>query len=439
MLKKGGRILNILSLLVSVCTLNGCGVTGEQVILPPVVSEEAVREESVPETGGDPALPAVSPDVSIGEVTQTPAGDAQLCVRFIDVGQADCALLECEGHYMLIDGGNREDSNLVYSVLQALGVTHLDMVVGSHAHEDHIGGIPGAFQYATAGMTLTPVTEYSTSTFASFSKYANTKGGGLTVPEVGDQYTLGAAVVSVLGVNSDDDTNETSIVMKVTLGDVSFLFTGDAERKTEQAILDSGADLSATVLKVGHHGSNSSTTYPFLRQIMPMYGVISVGQDNDYGHPNREVLDRLEAAEVDVLRTDLLGDIVFYTDGRTVTYVTGRNAASIRSGSEGSKPVFPPAAVPEPDGEEPAAAPAIDEQPDVSRPQVSQDSVQTVQPIVRPEPEAEPQPEPAVTVWVPESGKKYHADPDCSNMKNPSEVTRKQAEQLGYAPCKKCY
>ena len=112
--------------------------------------------------------------------------------------------------------------------------------------------------------------------------------------------------------------------MKIIYGDTSFLFTGDAEREEEQEILSAGYDLSATVLKVGHHGSKNSTTYPFLREIMPKYAIISVG-DNSYGHPTEDVLSRLRDADVKVYRTDMQGDIVVESDGKTVTITTAKN------------------------------------------------------------------------------------------------------------------
>lgn len=251
--------------------------------------------------------------------------ESTFSIKFIDVGQADAALVECDGHYLLIDGGNKEDSSLIYSVLKKENVPHLDIIVGTHAHEDHIGGLPGAFNYTNADLTLCVTKSYDSDAFGDFKRYADQKGGGIVVPSVGDTYSLGSATINILGVNGGSDTNDTSIVLMITYGETKFLFTGDAEREAEQAILSSGASLSATVLKVGHHGSDTSTTYPFLREIMPTYAVISVGDGNSYGHPTDDTLSRLRDADVVVYRTDLQGDIVCTSDGKSVSFSVEKN------------------------------------------------------------------------------------------------------------------
>lgn len=140
---------------------------------------------------------------------------------------------------------------------------------------------------------------------------------------------LGSAIIQILGPQKNyDDPNDTSIVMKVVYGETSFLFTGDAERTAEADILDAGYDLSATVLKVGHHGSDTSTSYPFLREIMPKYAVIQVGKDNSYGHPTEDTLSRLRDADVKVYRNDLQGTIICSSDGAKVTFTTEKNEST---------------------------------------------------------------------------------------------------------------
>lgn len=260
----------------------------------------------------------------IGQETAGVSESGSFTIHFIDVGQADSALVTCDGRSMLIDGGNADDSNLVYSVLQRETEGHLDYVVGTHAHEDHIGGLSGAFEADTADVTFCPVTEYDSKAFRNFKTRADERGGGITIPAVGDTFTLGEASVTVVAVNSvPEDTNNTSIVIRIVYGDTSFLFTGDAEQETEEKILETGQDIESTVLKVGHHGSSTSTSQSFLDAVSPTYAVISCGKDNSYGHPHSETLAKLASAGVEVLRTDELGDIYCTSDGSEVTFSYG--------------------------------------------------------------------------------------------------------------------
>lgn len=259
---------------------------------------------------------------------------AGLEVHFIDVGQADAALIRCGEESMLIDGGNAEDSNIIYTYLKKYEISELDYIVASHAHEDHIGGLAGALNYASAKNALCPVKYYDSRAFKNFVKYLASSGDGteITIPSPGDSFTLGDAQVDILGCNGAENTNDSSVILKITYDETSFLFTGDAERAAEQAVLDfcaeSEYDLSSTVLKVGHHGSDSSTTYPFLREIMPEYAVISVGKDNSYGHPSDDTLSRLYDAGAQVYRTDLCGDIIFRSDGKEIAVETAENQSA---------------------------------------------------------------------------------------------------------------
>ena len=252
------------------------------------------------------------------------ATSGQLRVHFIDVGQADCALVECDGQYMLIDGGNVADSSLVVSYLEKQGVTQLQAVVATHAHEDHAGGLPGVLAVFETKAVYAPTRTYASDCFDDFVYYTDQQGLTITIPAPGDTFKLGQATVTVLGpVKSYAETNDTSIVLMVQFGDTKFLFTGDMETAAENDMLDywgEDFDWHADVLKVGHHGSETSTGYRFLRAVMPTYGVISVGKDNSYGHPHELPLSRLEQAGVRLYRTDKLGTIVATSDGSTVTF-----------------------------------------------------------------------------------------------------------------------
>ncbi|MBQ8309541.1 MAG: MBL fold metallo-hydrolase [Clostridia bacterium] len=265
--------------------------------------------------------------------------NSSFAVHFIDVGQADAALILCDGDAMLIDGGNAEDSNLIYTYLQKLGIDHLDYVVCTHAHEDHVGGLSGALTYATVGTAFSPVTEYSTKAFQNFVSKVEAQGKSLTVPTAGDRFSIGSAEVTVVGpLQEYEEPNDTSIVLRIVYGELSFLFTGDMESSAEADLLDAGVELQSTVLKVGHHGSNTSSSYRFLREVAPTYGVISVGTDNSYGHPHEEILSRYRDADVKLYRTDLQGDIICTSnDGKTLTFTTKKNSDAVTNPTESDR------------------------------------------------------------------------------------------------------
>jgi len=266
--------------------------------------------------------------VSMQQPAAIPENSEGLTVHFIDVGQADCTLLLCDGQSMLIDGGNVEDSDLVVAYLQEQGITKLDYVVNTHAHEDHVGGLPAVLAvYETANLWC-PVKEYASGCFEDFLYYADQQGLEPVCPSPGDLYELGSTQITVLGPVKDDyDTNNSSIVLRVDYGQISFLFSGDAEAEAEKDILEAGFDISCTVMKAGHHGSDTSNSYLWLREADPAYVVIPVGEGNSYGHPHEVVLSRFRDADAIVYRTDLQGHIVCHADGMDVTFETGRHVA----------------------------------------------------------------------------------------------------------------
>ena len=213
----------------------------------------------------------------------TIASAENLLVYFLDVGQADAAILQCGDEVMMIDGGESSDSSLIYSYLtKTLGITHIDYMIATHPHADHIGGLSGALNACSVGVVYSPVRSYDSKQFSSLVKYTQKQGLDMTVPEVGDSFAFGDAQVQFLSPMKEySNINDCSIVVRITHGNNTFLFTGDAEWDAEHDMVDSGYDLSAAVLKVGHHGSDTSSSYVFLREVMPKYAVISCGKDNE--------------------------------------------------------------------------------------------------------------------------------------------------------------
>ena len=276
-----------------------------------------------------PSIQAAEHTASVSQSAKSSSREQKdlLTVTFLDVGQGDAAVLQCGGQSMMIDGGKAKASSYIYSWLKKNQISQLDVMVATHTDADHIGGLSGALNYAKVGTAYCPVTSGTTKTFQSFVKYLKKQGKSITVPKAGDEFSLGSARVRILGpTDPQAEGNNSSIVLKVTFGDTSFLFTGDAEREEEQELLESGYDLESTVLKVGHHGSDTSTSYLFLRTVNPQYAVISVGADNTYGHPTEAVLSRLRDADVKTYRTDLQGTITAVSDGKKVSFQTERNA-----------------------------------------------------------------------------------------------------------------
>ena len=258
----------------------------------------------------------------------TIASAENLLVYFLDVGQADAAILQCGDEVMMIDGGESSDSSLIYSYLtKTLGITHIDYMIATHPHSDHIGGLSGALNACSVGVVYSPVRNYDSKQFSSLVKYVQKQGRELTVPEIGDSFAFGDAQVQFLSPMKEySNINDCSIVVRITHGNNTFLFTGDAEWDAEHDMVDSGYDLSAAVLKVGHHGSDTSSSYVFLREVMPKYAVISCGEGNSYGHPTEAVLSRLRDVGAQVFRTDLQGDVVFVSDGTTLSFGTEKYA-----------------------------------------------------------------------------------------------------------------
>ena len=252
------------------------------------------------------------------------AVDCEAAVYFLDVGQGDSALIRIgEDFAMLVDAGIRESGDAIEEDLAALGVTELDVVIATHPHADHIGAMTQIIEAYPIGTFYMPVLpDDQTPTTATYENMLDALDKqNVPVEQITDKTEIAApenAVFDVLSPRAGDafdEINDYSAVVRFTYGSVSFMLTGDAEEPVEENILESGAEISAQVLKCGHHGSSSSTSLPFLRRVNPAVAVISCGADNKYGHPHRETLESLNALGCTVLRTDELGTIAVTTDG----------------------------------------------------------------------------------------------------------------------------
>lgn len=245
--------------------------------------------------------------------------DIAATVHFIDVGQADCILVQDGNDVLLIDVGNRDDADLVVDYLQGLGIDNVDYFVATHPHEDHIGCAATILRTFNVDTVIKSTAGNTTVCYTKMMDEIEKQSIPVEIAASGNEYNLDNGSFQILGpVFESDDLNNSSVVLRYDIGEVSFLFTGDAEREEELDILEAGYDVQADVLKVGHHGSSTGTSYLWLREIMPEYAVIMCGENNEYGHPHEETLSRLKDADVQYYTTAESGTIVMETDGKTI-------------------------------------------------------------------------------------------------------------------------
>lgn len=259
------------------------------------------------------------------EEYQQIAYDGKLHIYYLDVDQADSTfILLPNGENMLIDAGTKESGEDIVNVLDSLGVNTIDYLVGTHPHADHIGGMQQVVESFDIGEIYMPKASSNIKSYKNLLQTIKEKRYTITTAKAGVKIlSEGNLTATIVAPNSSeyDDLNNYSAVIKLTFGMTSFVFTGDAEKLSEDEIR---TNIKCDVLKVGHHGSNTSTSKNFLKKTEPTYAVISCGAGNDYGHPHKEVLKRLENARVTVYRTDLNGTVEAISDGYNITFNSER-------------------------------------------------------------------------------------------------------------------
>lgn len=252
----------------------------------------------------------------------------ELLVHFIDVGQGDSILIQFpDGRISLIDGGTRSSAEKVVDYIDGLDIQRIDYLIATHPHEDHIGGLPDVIRNFDIGKIYMPKREATTKIFEELITEINNKGLKINVAKANDSIIDEDGLkFIILAPNSEDysETNDFSVVTKLEYKNNSFIFTGDAEKDSEIEMINNNYKLKSDVLKVGHHGGSTSSAMEFLEEVEPEYSIISLGEDNTYGHPHDETMDRLYKIRTQVMRTDELGDIVIASDGDVLT-VNGKN------------------------------------------------------------------------------------------------------------------
>ena len=246
---------------------------------------------------------------------------SDLEVQFLDVGQGDCIYITCGDDVMLIDTGGYERKNETMQYLQKQDIDKIDYLILTHPDSDHIGCAGEIVRDFQIDNIFAPVYERDTAAYNAWTSAMLDKGYTYTQPSVGSEYVLGSAEFEIIAPSkTHEDVNDNSIVIRMSHGDNTYLFMGDAEEEEEREILLSEENIEADVIKIGHHGSKSSSSEEFMSKVDPKYAVVSCGENNDYGHPHAATLNTLMNMGVKMFRTDDQGIIISYSDGKEINW-----------------------------------------------------------------------------------------------------------------------
>ncbi|MFV0502865.1 MAG: ComEC/Rec2 family competence protein [Lachnospirales bacterium] len=246
-----------------------------------------------------------------------PSNDLE--VHYINVGQGDSELIIDKDKVLLIDGGENSEEDLMISYLSSKGIEEIDYIIATHPHSDHIGGLDAVINNFSVKNIIMTDDISTTRTYENLLDAINKNNVNIIQATVNNEYTLDTAMFKILGPTKKfDDLNDNSIYIRLIYGNAEFLFTGDGEKAAENELINNNVNISADVLKVGHHGSNTSSSSEFLDLVNPKIAVISCEKNNEYGHPHKEVMERLNKRNIKIYRTDTQGDVIVYTDGEQI-------------------------------------------------------------------------------------------------------------------------
>lgn len=251
-------------------------------------------------------------------------------VHFIDVGQGDSILIESSGEYMLVDAGEEDKGDTVVNYINNLGVKELKYVVATHPHSDHIGGMDNVINNIKVDNIIMPNQATSTSCFENMLDAIENNNVNVIKAQAGNEFNVGKFNCEIIGpVEISNETNDNSVVIKLSYLNDSILLTGDCSKGEERDILNSSTNISVNLLKVGHHGSSTSSTESFVNAVNPQIAVISCGKNNDYGHPHKETVDRFNKHNIKIYRTDKMGTIIAECSGNGITMKYGNKVETV--------------------------------------------------------------------------------------------------------------
>jgi beta-lactamase superfamily II metal-dependent hydrolase len=263
----------------------------------------------------------------------TSSSSVQLCVYYIDVGQGDAILIDYGASEVLIDGGDKSAGEGLVNYLAPLVQGELEAVIATHIHADHIGGLPAVLDAFQVGQVWYNGEEGTSQTYASFMSASQSEGAVLHVARRGETLAVGGLMLNILHPADDSGSaNNNSVLVALSFGDVSFLFTGDAEKEAEADMLAADVVSHADILKAGHHASRTASSAPFLAVVLPQTAIYCAKTGNSYGHPHIETITALQGLGVEIYGTDVNGTIVVVTDGRTYSVQPERGQALAATG-----------------------------------------------------------------------------------------------------------